>query len=64
LIAKTFQRESHSLIVGQTMVMVITTSDGSDHNYCMLGTIIFTVYFIGVGAMFAYMIKKDFFDND
>jgi hypothetical protein len=64
LIAKTFQRESHSLIVGQTVVMVITTSDGFDHNYCMLGTIIFTLYFAAVAYVFYYMIRKDFFDND
>ena len=32
---------------------------------CMsVGTILLTVYFIAVAAGFAYMIKKDFFDND
>ena len=34
------------------------------HNYCMLSSILFTLYFAGVALMFAYMIKKDFFDND
>ena len=28
------------------------------------GTILLTVYFIAFAAGFAYMIKKDFFDND
>ena len=50
--------------MGQTVVMVITTSDGFDHNYCMLGTIIFTLYFVAVAYVFYYMIRKDFFDND
>ena len=46
------------------MVMVITTSDGVDHNYCMLGTIIITIYCIAIVVLFGYMIRKDFFDDN
>ena len=44
--------------------LIETIPDGVYHNYCMLGTILFTLYFIAVAAMFGYMIQKDFFDND
>ena len=44
--------------------VVLTTSDGVNHNYCMLGSIMLTLYFIAVAFVFGYMIKKDFFDND
>ena len=31
---------------------------------CMVGSIMLTLYFIAVAALFGYMIRKDFFDND
>ena len=34
------------------------------HNYCMLSSILFTLYFVAVAYVFYYMIRKDFFDND
>lgn len=65
LLCKMVQRESHSLIVGQTVGLVITTSDGSHHNYCMtFGTIALLIYFTAIGLVFYYMIRKDFFDHD
>ena len=44
--------------------LIETIPDGVYHNYCMLGTILFTLYFIAVAALFGYMVRKDFFDND
>ena len=44
--------------------VVLTNSDGVDHNYCMtFGTITLLIYFALVGVGFVYMIKKDFFDD-
>ena len=45
--------------------VVLTTSDGVNHNYCMtLGTIALFIYFAAVGYVFYYMIRKDFFDDN
>jgi len=45
--------------------VVLTTSDGVDHNYCMtFGTIALFIYSAAVGYVFYYMIRKDFFDHN
>lgn len=44
--------------------VVLTTSDGVDHNYCMtFGTVTLLIYFVLVGIGFVYMIRQDFFDD-
>jgi len=53
------------LMIQVARSVVLTTSDGVNHNYCMtLGTITLLIYFAAVGYVFYYMIRKDFFDND
>ena len=45
--------------------VVLTTSDGVDHNYCVtFGTIALFIYSAAVGYVFYYMIRKDFFDHN
>ena len=44
--------------------VIVTILDCVYHNYCMLSSILFTLYFVGVAYVFYYMIRKDFFDND
>ena len=44
--------------------VIVTIPDGVYHNYCMLSSILFTLYFVAVAYVFYYMIRKDFFDRD
>ena len=48
--------------VARSVVWLFLT--GHTISNCMIGTIIFTLYFVAVACVFGYMIKKDFFDND
>ena len=44
--------------------VIVTILDCVYHSYCMLSSILFTLYFAGVAYVFYYMIRKDFFDRD
>ena len=44
--------------------LILTILDCHYHNYCMLSSILFTLYFVAVAYVFYYMIRKDFFDRD
>ena len=48
--------------VARSVVRLFLT--GHTISNCMIGTIIFTLYFVAVACVFGYMIRKDFFDND